>query len=130
MEKAEGDVMQKAPRKSSESVFAHGAAPAIIVHGFMMAILVIVAFFIGHYLETGVLEITESKDGMTMAFLVVNYIQMFYAIDMRSQRESIFTMKTTNFWLLGSLLVTILLTLAVIYVPFLSNMFGFSEISL
>ena len=130
MEKAEGDVMQKAPRKSSESVFAHGAAPAIIVHGFMMAILVIVAFFIGHYLETGVLEITESKDGMTMAFLVVNFIQMFYAIDMRSQRESIFTMKTTNFWLLGSLLVTILLTLAVIYVPFLSNMFGFSEISL
>ena len=39
-------------------------------------------------------------------------------------------MKTTNFWLFGSFLVTILLTITVIYVPFLSNLFGFAEISL
>lgn len=130
MEKAEGNVMHREPRKSNESVFAHGAAPAIAIHGLIMATLAIAAFFIGHYMETGVLEITESKDGMTMAFLVVNFIQLFYAIDMRSQRESIFTLEHKNFWLLGSALVTTLLTLTVVYVPVFSNLFGLAEISL
>jgi Ca2+-transporting ATPase len=130
MEKAEGNVMHREPRKSNESVFAHGAAPAIAIHGLIMAFLAISAFFIGHYVETGVIEITESKDGMTMAFLVVNFIQLFYAIDMRSQRESIFTLEHRNFWLLGSALVTTLLTLSVVYVPPLSQLFGLAEISI
>lgn len=130
MEKAEGNVMHREPRKSNESVFAHGAAPAIVIHGIIMALLAIAAFFIGHFIETGIWEITESKDGMTMAFLVVNFIQLFYAINMRSQRESIFALENKNYWLIGSALVTILLTLVVIYVPFLSKMFGFAEISI
>lgn len=129
MEKAEGNIMKRKPRKSTESVFAHGAGSAIFIHGLIMAILVILSFFVGQYIENGTWAIEESRDGMTMAFLVANFIEMFYAINMRSQRESLFKMKTRNIWLLGSVFITILMTLVVIYVPFLSNLFGFAQIS-
>lgn len=130
MEKAEGKLMKKKPRKSTESVLAHGAGASIVIHGLIMALIVICAFFIGQYIETGNYGIYESKDGVTMAFLVANFIEMFYAVSMRSQNNSIFTMKNMNWWLVGSVIITILLTLMVIYVPFLSNVFEFNPISL
>lgn len=129
MEKAEGNLMTRKPRSSNESVFANGAASAMIVHGIIMAALVLLAFFVGQFMELGHFGIFESKDGMTMAFLTANFIEMFYAIAMRSQNGSIFTMKTRNKWLAGSMLITLLLTLLVIYTP-LATMFGLANISL
>ena len=129
MEKAEGNLMQRKPRASNESVFANGATSAMIVHGTIMAILVLLSFFVGQYMELGHFGIFESVDGMTMAFLTANFIEMFYAVAMRSQRNSIFTMKTGNKWLIGSTIITILLTLLVIYTP-LAKVFGLASISL
>lgn len=129
MEKAEGNLMQRKPRASNESVFANGATSAMIVHGIIMAILVLLSFFVGQYMELGHFGIFESIDGMTMAFLTANFIEMFYAVAMRSQRNSIFTMKTRNKWLIGSTVITILLTLLVIYTP-LAKVFGLASISL
>ena len=129
MEKAEGNLMQRKPRASNESVFANGATSAMIVHGIIMAILVLLSFFVGQYMELGHFGIFESVDGMTMAFLTANFIEMFYAVAMRSQRNSIFTMKTGNKWLIGSTIITILLTLLVIYTP-LAKVFGLASISL
>ena len=129
MEKAEGNLMQRKPRASNESVFANGATSAMIVHGIIMAILVLLSFFVGQYMELGHFGIFESVDGMTMAFLTANFIEMFYAVAMRSQRNSIFTMKTGNKWLIGSTFITILLTLLVIYTP-LAKVFGLASISL
>ncbi len=128
MEKAEGNLMQRKPRASNESVFANGATSAMIVHGIIMAILVLLSFFVGQYMELGHFGIFESIDGMTMAFLTANFIEMFYAVAMRSQRNSIFTMKTGNKWLIGSTFITILLTLLVIYTP-LAKVFGLASIS-
>ena len=128
MEKAEGNLMQRKPRASNESVFANGATSAMIVHGTIMAILVLLSFFVGQYMELGHFGIFESVDGMTMAFLTANFIEMFYAVAMRSQRNSIFTMKTGNKWLIGSTIITILLTLLVIYTP-LAKVFGLASIS-
>ena len=129
MEKAEGNLMKRKPRASNESVFANGATSAMIVHGTIMAILVLLSFFVGQYMELGHFGIFESIDGMTMAFLTANFIEMFYAVAMRSQRNSIFTMKTGNKWLIGSTFITILLTLLVIYSP-LAKVFGLASISL
>lgn len=130
MENAEGDLMNRKPRPTSESVFAGGAASAMIIHGILMAILVLSAFFIGQHMELGHFGIFESPDGMTMAFLTANFVEMFYAICMRSQHGSLFTMKTRNKWLIGSTLLTFIFTLGVIYIPVLSNMFGLTKISL
>lgn len=130
MEKAEGDVMKRKPRNSNESVFANGAGFSIITHGIIMAIIVIISFFLGQHMELGKFGVFESVDGMTMAFLTANFVEIFYAICMRSQKESIFRMKTRNPWLLGSFLLSVIFTLGVIYIPFLSGLFGLTSINL
>ena len=49
---------------------------------------------------------------------------------MRSQHGSIFTLKHHNFFLLGAMLASLVLTTSVIYIPFLANAFEFEAISL
>jgi Ca2+-transporting ATPase len=122
--------MQRKPRGSNESIFAGGVGFDMVVQGLIMAIIVIASFFIGQYMELGHFGIFDSKDGITMAFLTANFIEMFHAIAMRSQRESIFKLNTFNFWLLGAFLLTTFLTLIVIYVPFLAKIFEFTSINL
>ncbi len=134
MEKAERDLMTRKPRSSSESVFAHGAGIDMILQGIYMATLVVSSFFIGVYLEKGYINMGElmaegSADGMTMAFLTCNFVEMFHAVSMRTQRGNIFKLKTFNWWLLGAFLLTTLLTCTVIYVPFLKDLFGVTAIS-
>ena len=134
MEEAEGDLMKRKPRPSDESVFANGAGVDMIFQGLFMASLIVLSFFIGDYIENGATTIAEmqmksSQDGMTMAFLTTNFIEMFHAFSMRTQRGSMFKLKHMNWWLVGSLVLTTLLTCCVIYVPFLSKLFSFSAVS-
>jgi Ca2+-transporting ATPase len=130
MEKAEGNLMNRKPRGSDEGIFSDGAGIDMVIQGLIMAFIVILSFFLGQFLELGKWGIFESKDGVTMAFLTANFIEMFHAISMRSQKESIFRMHTFNWWLLGAFLLTTILTLIVIYVPFLANVFNFASINL
>ena len=130
MEKAEGDLMKRKPRPTNDSVFSNGAGADMIWQGILMAILVVVSYFIGQYVELGKVGLFQSKDGMSMAFLTMNFCEMFHCVCMRSQRESIFKLKTMNWWLLGAFCLTMLFTLAVIYIPIFVKMFGFASISL
>ena len=130
MEKAEGNLMKRQPRPANEGVFSDGAGLDMIIQGIIMAVIVILSFFLGEYMQNGVWKIAESADGVTMAFLTANFIELFHAISMRSQKNSIFTMKSFNIWLLGAFILTTLLTLVVIYVPFFANIFEFTQISL
>ncbi len=130
MEKAEGDLMKRKPRSSKESVFSDGAGSSMIIHGVIMAFIVILSFFIGQYIELGRYGVFESVDGMTMSFLTANLIEIFYAICMRTQKGSIFKMKTRNKWLAGSFILSLVFTVGVIYIPALSNMLGLAQISL
>ena len=129
MEKAEGDIMKRKPRKSNESVFSNGAGRDMIIHGLIMGFLVVISFFIGEYMENGVWRLAESGDGMSMAFLTMNFIEMFHAVCMRSQRNSIFRMRHMNWWLLGAFILTTIFTLGIIYIPFFVKLFGFTSIS-
>ena len=129
MEKAEKNLMERKPRSSNESIFAGGVGTDMILQGIAMAAIVILSFFIGQYLELGHYGVFESRDGMTMAFLTANFIEMFHAICMRSQKTSLFKMNSFNWWLLGAFVLTTLLTLVVIYVPALANLFNFTSIS-
>ena len=88
------------------------------------------AYFIGHYLESGVWEIANSPDGMTMAFLTMAMCEIFHSFNLRSRHGSIFTMRHQNKYLWGAAVLSLVLTTAVIYIPFLSKAFGFEHISL
>ena len=131
MEKAEGDVMKRKPRDPKAGIFSDGMGIDVAYQGFMVAVLTLAAFFIGHYMESGRWEIVrESADGTTMAFLTMSMAEIFHSFNMRSQRGSLFTLKTQNRTLLWGGLGSLVATAAVIYVPFLSGAFGFTAISI
>ncbi len=128
-EKAEGDVMKRKPRDPKTGIFSGGLGVDVVYQGVLVSILTLAAYFIGHYLESGKWEICNSPDGMTMAFLTMSMAEIFHSINMRSTRSSIFKMKTHNFILLGAMLASLVLTTAVIYIPGISDAFGFEHIS-
>lgn len=130
MEAEEDDIMKRAPRDPKDSIFADGVGVEIAFQGFVIAFLTMAAYFIGHYLESGVWEIAKSADGMTMAFLTLSLLEMFHSFNMRSRNNSIFSLKTKNGFLNTSLLLSFVLTTSVIYIPFLRRAFSFEHISL
>ena len=130
LEDGEGDAMKQKPRSAREGVFAGGMDRDIIYQGGLTTLLVLAAYFIGEYLETGTWHIVMSNDGITMAFLTMSMCEIFHSFNMRSRRRSIFTLSKQNFWLWGSALAALLLTTAVIEIPALAALFEFSTISL
>lgn len=130
MEEAEKDVMKRPPRPKDEGLFADGLAFDVIFQGIVITLITLLSYFVGHYLEAGVWEVAESADGMTMAFLTLSMTEMFHSFNMRSRKHSIFSMKNQNKYLWLSLVGSFLLTVCVIYVPFLAKMFEFEHISL
>ena len=130
MESAEGNAMKQPPRDSTEGIFAGGVGADIAYQGSFVAILTLVAYLLGHRIESGVWAFVNSNDGMTMAFLTMSMAEIVQAFNMRSQRNSVFLLRKQNLYLWGATALSLILTAAVIYVPFLSNAFGFSTISL
>jgi len=130
MEHGENDSMRKPPRNSTAGIFAGGVGADIAYQGALVALLTLMAYIIGHRIESGMWELVNSHDGVTMAFLTMSMAEVFQAFNMRSQRGSIFRMKRQNKYLWGAAVMALLLTASVIYVPFLSNAFGFTTISL
>ena len=128
MEKSESDVMKRAPRKSDDGIFSNGMGFDIAFQGIIITLITLVSFFIGDYLETGKLTLGDSADGTTMAFLTLSLVEMFHSFNMRSRRGSVFTMNTQNLWLWGSLALSLILTVTVIFVPFLAKVFRFTTI--
>ena len=131
MEKAEGDVMRRKPRNSSDGIFAHGAGLDMTWQGIYLAIIELLAYFIGLYLEKGTIKGffggEDCINAIAMAFLTVNFCEIACAINMRSQKKTIFSksmFKNYNWWLAGSTVITVALTLAAVYVPGFCEIFG------
>ena len=130
MEDAEKDVMRRPPRNRKESIFAGGLGFDIAFHGFIIAALTVFSYFIGHRMESGSWAITDSSAGMTMAFLTLSMVEIFHSFNMRSRIQPLFSLKKQNLWLWGTLVFSLLITAAVIFVPFLNTAFSFQPISL
>ena len=130
MERPEADIMQRKPRKTDDGIFAGGLGIDMLYQGVILAGLTLTAYFIGHYIEAGVWEITTSPDGTTMAFLTLSMAEIFHSFNMRSQRDSLLHMKYMNPALIWSSIASFAATTLVIYVPFLANAFEFEHISL
>ena len=128
MEKAEPDIMKRKPRDAKAGIFAGGMGIDIAYQGAFITLLTLGSYFIGHYMESGVWEITNSAHGTTMAFVTMSMAEIFHSMNMRSQRGSIFKLGSHNkvlFWAgLGSMLATTL----VCEVPFLAAAFEFTSV--
>ena len=130
MEKAEPGIMRRKPRDPKAGIFAGGMGIDLLYQGVLVAALVLISYFVGHFMETGDWIIAQSEHGMTMAFLTMSMAEIFHSFNMRSQRGSIFKLGSGNkvlwFAAVGSLVATTL----VCEVPFLARMFGFAGVDL
>ena len=129
LEKGEPDLMHRKPRPSTDGIFSGGLGVDVAYQGFMVTCVTLAAYFIGHWMESGVWEIAASPDGVTMAFLTMSMAEIFHSFNMRSQRGSVFTLGSHNKVLWGAMLLSLVLTTGVIYLPGISDAFGFTHIS-
>ncbi len=130
MEEAEPDIMERKPRDAKAGIFSGGMGIDIGYQGLMVSALVLISYFVGHFMETGNWAIETSADGMTMAFLTMSMAEIFHSFNMRSQRGSIFRLPKQNKILLGAAVLTLIATTLVCEVPFLASAFGFTSVSL
>ncbi|MBQ7920046.1 MAG: calcium-translocating P-type ATPase, PMCA-type [Lachnospiraceae bacterium] len=130
MEEAEPDIMERKPRDAKAGIFADGMGIDIGYQGLMVSALVLLSYFVGHFMETGNWSITDSAEGMTMAFLTMSMAEIFHSFNMRSQRGSIFRLPTQNKILIGAAVLTLIATTVVCEIPFLAAAFGFASVSL
>ena len=124
MEKPEADIMNRKPRDSKEGIFAGGLGFAVFYQGFLVTVITLASYFIGHWFETGNFEVTNSVHGTTMAFLTLAMCEVFHAFNMRSLHGSIFTIKGQNKWLWGAGALSLILTSVVVLVEPIANVFG------
>ena len=136
MEEAEPDTMNRPPRNSKDGIFSGGLGIDVVYQGILVTIITIVAYLIGASMEFGagwfdqLRTAGESGHGMTMAFLAMSMCEIFHSFNLRSQRKSIFSLKTHNKILWAAMLGSLLLTTLVIEVPFIAKAFGFTTIGL
>ncbi len=136
LEEAEPDTMNRPPRSSKDGIFSGGLGIDVIYQGVLVTVITLAAYLIGASMEFGadffttLRSLGESGHGMTMAFLAMSMCEIFHSFNLRSQRKSIFTLKSHNKVLWAAMLGSLALTTLVIEVPFIANAFGFTPIGL
>ncbi len=130
IESPEDDLMKRQPRDPKTHVLGNGIGGAILYQGIIIAALTFISYLIGHYVESGVWEIAQSPDGMTMAFTTLSLAEIVHSFNIRSRKNSIFKIKTINLPLIGAAAIALILTTVVLYVPILAQMFEFQMVSL
>lgn len=134
VEPAEKGIMTQKPRDSKDSIFSNGVGVDIAYQGLLTTILTIISFYIGEYMADGAsfsfFNIKDCTDGMTMAFVTMSMAEIFHSLNMRSQRGSLFTMKSHNKLLYIASAASLVLTTAVIYIPVVNDWFKFKALSI
>jgi P-type Ca2+ transporter type 2C len=72
----------------------------------------------------------KERSGETMAFTTLVFFSLFTVFNARSDEQSAFVGLFSNKWLWGAVLLSLLLQVAVIYIPFLQQVFSTVSLSL
>lgn len=122
-EPAEANILKRPPRKTNESIFSGGIGLHILWVGLLMAVVCV---------ATQWYEIQrENTKWQTMVFTILSFSQMAHVMAIRSDWQSIFKQGVFgNKQLAGAVFSTFVLQLAVIYIPFLQEIFNTQPLSL
>ncbi len=115
----EEDLMESPPLQPGESIFARGLGAAIVRSGLVFAALVIALML--HAARSG-------APWRTMTFTTLCLAQMAHALSARSDRLLLRVAPLSHPWLLGAVLVTSALQLALLYLPPLARFFGLTPL--
>jgi Ca2+-transporting ATPase len=115
-EPGEQNLMRRPPRPPAESLFAHGLGAHAFLVGLLMAGLVLgVQAWYVH---------AQDPAWQTTLFTALCFAQLGHVLAVRSERTSLLSLGlTSNRPLLGAVIITIALQLAVVYVPALNRLF-------
>ncbi len=116
MEKAEPDVMEKAPRQLNEGIFANGLMRVILIRGSLIGIAAIISQYVG--------QKTSPEMGVAMAFTTLILARTLQTFAARSNSQNILKLGfTTNKYVL--IAVTFCLALySLTTLPFLREIFS------
>ncbi len=118
VEPVEPGTMKRKPHSPTESIFARGLGIDILLIGSMLAAVSLAAGFWSR--ATG-----HPDNWQTMIFTTLTIAQMGNVMAVRSDLDSTFKIGFfSNRMLIGAVLLTVALQLAVIYVPFLQGIFN------
>ena len=131
VEPAERDVMQRRPRPVTGYIFGDGMGWHVLWVGLLMALVSLGA---GYWFEwSGQMDFAKPDDVVyfrTFIFTILTFLQMANAMAIRSGRQSLFTIGLgSNRPLLGAVSLTVVLQLALVYVPFLQRFFQTAPLS-
>ncbi len=117
VEPAEKDTMQRPPHSPKESIFGRGMGMDILVVGLLMGLVSLAVGFFAW--KRG------DPAWQTMAFTTLTMAQMGNALAVRSERYPLWKIGLlSNRLVLGAVLLTLVLQLMVIYLPFFQNIFS------
>jgi P-type Ca2+ transporter type 2C len=122
-EPAENNILQRKPRRPNDSIFSNGAGFQILWVGLLMGGVSISA-------QAWAIHIGNEK-WMTMVFTILSISQMGQAMAGRSNWNSVFSQGILgNKELVGAVLLTFGLQMAVIYIPFLQDIFSTQSLTI
>jgi len=122
VEPPERDTMRRPPHHPQESIFGRGLGRHVLWIGLLMGL---VSLGMGYWTWR-----TGWDNWQTMIFTTLTLSQMGHALAVRS-REPLFKVDLlSNRALLGAVLLTFVLQMAVVYVPFLQEMFKTDALTL
>ena len=120
MEPPECDIMTRSPRPPNEAVMTRRRGLLILFHGMLIAAVAATGFWIVYRGDDARLA-----HARTVTFCITAYAQLFFALGCRSQR---FTMPElglfTNPHLFGAIVISGLLQLSVVTLPFAQSVFA------
>ncbi len=109
----EADVTSRPPRSPRESIFARGLGFKILVRGVIIGLSTVAAFV--WTLKAAGQDLSVAR---TVAFATLVLCQLVHAYDCRSDRRAYFEVPlSSNWYLVGATTISLLMLLAVIYVP-------------
>ncbi len=122
MEPAERNLMCRPPRPPDESIFAQGMWQHMLWVGLLIGALSLIGQAWAYY--------DDGSHWQTLVFTVLTFAQLFHVLAIRSERDSLISIGLfTNPALLGVVLMTVVLQLAVIYLPVLNAIFKTEPLS-
>ncbi len=118
-EKAERNTMKRPPYKPDESIFARGTGPQILIYGFIVAAISLMAGFIGRSV------FQANGTWQTMIFTTLTLCQMQLAFSVRSNRDSIFHYGLfSNKPMFYTIIITVALQILLIYLKPMQAIFN------
>ena len=122
MEPGHHDVLNQSPRDKDEKILNKELMPFLILMSGLMVLGTIPLF--KYFLP-------DLEKARTVAFVSMSMFQLFNVFNMRSLKKSLFKIGIfSNKWVTWGLIVTLLAMLAVIYLPYLQNIFQFVPLSM